>query len=247
MSLDSGGSLDRCYRKRPRQLIGDYMLRPLFKMFSERSRRNRSAVFHAMLQPTDSSSILDLGGSDGSHIAGIVSTRRNVCISDLNVRALELAAQRFGFRTIALDGTERLPIGDCEFDIVFCSSVIEHVTGPKDIVVSNTDNISFVADARRYQRIFAEEIRRVGRRYFVQTPYRYFPIESHSWLPMPIIWLRRCDQIRILNVMGKFWPKKTQADWHLLTYRDMRELFPDAEIVAEKSFGFTKSLMAIRR
>jgi len=41
------------------------------------------------------------------------------------------------------------------------------------------------------QRRLAAEIARVGRRYFVQTPYRYFPIESHTWLPAPVLLLPR--------------------------------------------------------
>ncbi len=42
--------------------------------------------------------------------------------------------------------------------------MIEHV--PKDL-----------------QPAFAHEIRRVGERYFVQTPNRYFPIEPHYQMP----------------------------------------------------------------
>jgi hypothetical protein len=34
---------------------------------------------------------------------------------------------------------------------------------------------------------------------------------------------------------------------YILGNRQFRELFPDAEIVREKAYGFTKSLMAVRK
>jgi hypothetical protein len=46
--------------------------------------------------------------------------------------------------------------------------------------------------------------------------------------------------------MNRFWPKKTDPDFHLLTPADMRLLFPDAEICYERSFGLLKSLIAVR-
>jgi SAM-dependent methyltransferase len=65
---------------------------------------------------------------------------------------------------VQADASAGLPFADREFDLVYCSSVIEHVP-----------------PARRVA--FAAEIRRVGRGWFVQTPARSFPIEPHALLP----------------------------------------------------------------
>jgi SAM-dependent methyltransferase len=65
---------------------------------------------------------------------------------------------------VRADATSRLPFADGEFDLVYCSSVVEHV--PPDL-----------------REAFAAELRRVGRGWFVQTPARSFPIEPHSLLP----------------------------------------------------------------
>jgi hypothetical protein len=46
--------------------------------------------------------------------------------------------------------------------------------------------------------------------------------------------------------MNHWWPKKTSPDWNLLTFREMQHLFPDAQIIRERSLGVTKSLIAVR-
>src|SRR5689334_7028185 len=62
------------------------------------------------------------------------------------------------------DAAEALPFEDSSFELVYCSSVIEHVPRPR-------------------RAAFAAEIRRVGRGWFVQTPAFSFPVEPHSLLP----------------------------------------------------------------
>jgi SAM-dependent methyltransferase len=70
------------------------------------------------------------------------------------------------------DPADGLPFADEEFDLAYCSSVIEHVPPPR-------------------RAAFAGELRRVARGWFVQTPAYSFPIEPHSllpgahWLPVP--------------------------------------------------------------
>ena len=60
--------------------------------------------------------------------------------------------------------SEGLPFADGEFDLAYCTSVIEHVP-------------------RGAPAAFAAELRRVARGWYVQTPARSFPIEPHSLLP----------------------------------------------------------------
>jgi hypothetical protein len=97
------------------------------------------------------------------------------------------------------------------------------------------------------QRRAAREIPRVGKGYLVQTPYRYFPIGSHTWFPAFIVSLPRTLQIRLIEALNRVWAKKTSPDFHLLTRAQMAELCPDATIVVKRSLGFPRSIIAARR
>lgn len=225
------------------------LLASLQSYVADRSRRSRAGLFFQTLVPQDDARALDLGGGRGIHAARHYGRLNNVWIGDHNQKSLERAHRDFGYRTIWLDGTTTLPLDDNAFDIIFCSSVIEHVTGPRPeaLALFKTDGGRFAAEAFRHQKRFADEIRRCAPQYFVQTPYRYFPVEVHCWIPLvgllPTHW-----QWRVIHFFNKFWSRKQMSpDWALLNERQMRELFPDGEIHREEFLIFTKSLIAIRR
>lgn len=192
---------------------------------------------------------MDLGGGDGKYIHTIVKglPEMEITIADILEEDLAYAKDIFGYKTTMLNESNKLPFEDNEFDIVFCNSVIEHVTIPKNQVwkLKNTKEFERLSFLRQQE--FAEEIRRIGKSYFVQTPNKYFLIESHSWLPGVVAVMPRNIQMETIRLFNKFWFKKTAPDWNLLTYGKMQQLFPDATIYREKSFGFTKSLMAIKK
>jgi len=221
--------------------------RSLILGYSARARQSRGALFRELFEPTADDAILDLGSEEGDHIAAILPFRYNVTIADIDADKLELGRMRHGFRTVLLDETGKLPFPDGHFDIVFCSSVIEHVTLRKSTLGDVTSTTAFAAAAFARQREFADEIRRIAKRYFVQTPNKWFLVESHTWLPLPVVLLPRALQLRFLASLDRWWIKRTNADWNLLTARDMAVLFPDAMIRRERVLGMTKSLMAVRR
>ncbi|HEU4561389.1 MAG TPA: class I SAM-dependent methyltransferase [Longimicrobium sp.] len=130
----------------------------------------------------------------------------------------------------------RLPYTDGSFDLAVSNSVIEHV--------GTWEN----------QQRFAAEIRRVAGRLWVQTPARGFPVEPHLVTPV-VHWLPRGVQRRLLrNFTVWGWltrPGPAQVDAfldevRLLTYDEMRELFPDCAILRERVLGVTKSYIAVR-
>ncbi len=124
------------------------------------------------------------------------------------------------------DGT-KLPFADGEFDVGFSNSVIEHV--PPAL-----------------QPAFASELGRVARRYYLQTPNRWFPIEPHYQLPL-FQFLPRRVRMALNRRFTLGWQAKGQwEEITLLGARDLKRLFPDAEIHREKVLGLTKSLIAVQ-
>jgi len=129
-----------------------------------------------------------------------------------------------------------LPFQDGAFDIVFSNSVIEHV------------------GTWSRQQAFAKEVRRVGRRLWIQTPAREFFIEPHLIAPL-IHWL----PVRAQRHLIRHWtlwgwlerPSRRQIEAfldevRLITYGEMQALFPDCFILRERILGITKSYVAVR-
>jgi hypothetical protein len=183
---------------------------------------------------TPNTRILDVGGSPETW--ELLAERPRVTL--LNTpRTREEMSLAAGW--VAGDGRS-LPFPDGAFDIVFSNSVIEHV-----------------GDAAS-QQCFAAEVMRVGRRYWVQTPNRRFPLEQHLLTPV-IHWLPRSWQRRIVPRFTVWaWltqPTPDRRGFYLKHYLDevrlldaaqVARLFPGALIVRERFLGWTKSLVAMK-
>jgi SAM-dependent methyltransferase len=223
-------------------------LKDIIKWASMRARSRRAVTFRAIFVLHPELRTLDLGSESGAAIAlvleGTPIKKENVYIADIEKGLLDDGERRFGFQGVLIPETGVLPFPDKYFDIVYCSSVIEHVTVNKSEVWSIRSGEEFRRQAGVRQRFFADEIRRLGRAYYVQTPNRRFPIESHSWLPF-VAYFPRSVLIPLLSISNRVWIKKTEPDWNLLTGKELSSLFPGAMIIDEKVLGCTKSLMAV--
>jgi hypothetical protein len=123
---------------------------------------------------------------------------------------------------------------DRRFDLVYSNSVIEHVGG----------------HAR--QAAFAKAVRALGDHHWVQTPYRYFPIEPH-WLFPGFQFL----PVRARVLITPIWPlghrratdprqtRENVLEVDLLSKTQMQFHFPASEIWEERMAGLSKSLVAI--
>jgi len=193
---------------------------------TSRLRQRRYQLFLDLCHVRPEEKILDVGAGGGNALERFNTTNPIVAV-DLAPKANGSYLEAPNVTVAVADGTA-LPYGDGEFPIIFSNSVIEHV--PKEL-----------------QPRFAAEVGRVGRRYFVQTPNRYFPIEPHYQLPL-FQFLPRNAQRWLNRHFTLGWREKGfWEDVQLLSARDMKRLFPDAEIHRERYFGLTKSLMAVRR
>jgi len=220
------------------------LIEKVVNSLSYRCRRKRAELFLRYLRPTEGDKILDLGSEDGRLIASVVPFRKNVLLADIDEEMLAKARSRYGFETILLDGSDVLPFEDSYFDIVHCSSVIEHVTGYGAAQCSPESAGEFARLAFERQKRFAAEIRRISKNYFVQTSNKNFVLETHSWLP-GVQFLPRRLLVKTVMFTNRWWCKRTLPNWNLLTQRQMKQLFPDAMILKERIMGMTKSIMAI--
>lgn len=224
------------------------MIKLLGKRYIRNARRKRALTFKKNVVLKDTFKILDLGGGNGNYINSLIPTPNNyeIYIADIDKPGLKSAEIKYGYKTIELNETGKLPFEDKYFDVVFCNSVIEHVTVPKRDIYKITNKEEFQEKALKRQQSFADEIRRVSKQYFVQTPNRYFILEAHTWFINVFVFLSRENSIRLIKLLNKFWPKKTDPDWNLLTKGQMGMFFPEARILPEKSLGFVKSWMAVK-
>lgn len=193
-------------------------------------RAKRMALFSERFPVDETTRILDLGGAERTWTR--IAEKPQVTM--VNTWGNSYRNGRFSY--VIADACA-LGMPNDSYDLAFSNSVIEHV-----------------GDFAR-QKAFADEVRRIAPQYFVQTPYRYFPIEPHfmcvgiQFLPKPLF----KKLVRWLSFWGlTVKPSREEIEAsvdeiRLLTVREMRELFPDAEIVRERFLLFTKSLIAIRR
>lgn len=208
---------------------------------NSRSNKFRGRRFQTFVRLVDdilerkkTCNILDIGGT-----VGYWSSRkedllgRNVHVTIIN-HDKEITSEPW-LSSIRGDARNLPEFQDMSFDIVHSNSVIEHVGLWRDMCS------------------MGREVQRLAPKYFVQTPNYWFPVEPHfrafflHWLP---------DAMRLSVMMnrrdypgGKAEVGAAMTRLHstiLLDRRMLATIFPDAKLVPEKFFGFTKSWMAVR-
>jgi SAM-dependent methyltransferase len=177
-----------------------------------RARRRRHARFFALTRLAPGARVLDLGCGR----IGLRALEPGLDITGVDLRERPDYPGPF----VRADAAAGLPFADDEFDLVYCSSVIEHV-----------------APSRR--EAFAAELRRVGRGWFVQTPAFSFPVEPHALLPFAH-WLP-------IGLRKRYWRLGAAGDWEeitLLRRAEMQRLFGPA--LAERAGPLVKSWVCVR-
>jgi hypothetical protein len=198
--------------------------RPIARYF----RGKRFRAFETAFGVTGNTRILDLGGYE--YYWSFFGQKPRVTIANLDPPK----ERQGGFHWVIADA-RHLPFRDAAFDVVFANSIVEHVPGQPN------------------RQAFAEEIRRVGRRYYVQTPNRWFPVEPHLMTPLIHYLPKRVQRplLRYCTVWGLLARPTPQGcdaflrDIDLLTTQELQQLFPQAEIWRERFLGLTKSLIAV--
>lgn len=213
--------------------------------FGSRMRRRRSAplmkIISDLHQAHRTVRLLDVGGRK---VYWNILPSEFLKANDVKVTVLNLPGELTGeddetFTHVAGDACNMPQYGDRHFHLVHANSVIEHVGGWSNV-----------------QR-FASEVRRVSQALWIQTPNFWFPVEPHyvclflHWMPRPL------QEWVLLNfALGHKRAKASSIEAaiaevdripRLLNKRAYRILFPDCQILNERFFGFTKSIVAVRK
>ena len=198
--------------------------------FAYKARKRIYDLFTSLMQPTLSSSILDLGVTpdrtlpESNFFEKLYPYKHKITAAGVEDASF-LEKDFTGLRFVKIcPGT--LPFRDNEFDILFCSAVIEHV------------------GEREAQRAFIRESLRVAGAFFFTTPNRHFPIEFHTFLPFAH-WLPQRTHQSLLRYLGlNFWAKTENLN--LLTPRTFLDLLPPCKsvhLVNFRLFGLPSNIV----
>ena len=143
---------------------------PLASRLSFRVRQQIFRRFMTAFAPSAATSVLDVGvTSDTRQQESNYFERFYPYPTQVTAVGTEdgshLTEQYRGLRYQSVEPGNSLPFATNQFDIVFSNAVLEH-TG-----------------SRSSQAAFLKEVCRVGKRFFITTPNRWFPIEHHTGLP----------------------------------------------------------------
>jgi hypothetical protein len=208
-------------------------------IFRRRRSRHVRALIEASFAETGYCRIVDLGGRPeywSMFDRGFLEAS-GVHVTCVNYGEELAATDDPMFTLVEGSACDLHQFADDAFDLVHSNSVVEHVGDWANVEA------------------FAREVRRLAKRYYVQTPYVFFPVEPHfssfffHWLPEPVR-----AEILTRRTLG-FMPGKAadmgeamRAVQHarLLSKRMFRYLFQDARYPDEQVIGLTKSLIAVR-
>ncbi len=198
-----------------------------------RMRRKRFKVFFKLTANIQKPiTILDLGGEQSFwEVMGLAGD------PDYQVVLLNIQQQPTTYaniQAISGDVTDLQGFSEQSFDLLFSNSVIEHLGSYEN------------------QKKMAQEVLRVGKHFYIQTPNRNFPLEPHFLVPF-FQFFPASLQILLVQKFDLGWypriPDRTQArqfirSHRLLTKKEMLTLFPGCSLYQERFFGLVKSFIA---
>jgi hypothetical protein len=198
----------------------------------QRKRSRRWDWLGELFPDISSMSVIDLGGTVEAWKRAPLRPA-SVHVVNLELEPADEPAWIRADRGDACDLPAHIRSGS--YDLVISNSVLEHVGG----------------HAQRLR--FASAVRDLAPRHWVQTPYRYFPIEPH-WLFPGFQFL----PLTIRAELSRRWPlvhtpSASRAEGlraamgvELLSRTEMKYYFPESTIRAERMLGAVKSLIATK-
>lgn len=196
-------------------------------------RKKRHYFFMDLIGRLNIKTIVDIGGTQ-SYWKSYIND-----IKELDITIINLFKEKHPLANITSvvgNATNLEGFLDQQFDLVFSNSVIEHLF------------------TKENQIRMANEVQRVGKSYFIQTPNKYFPLEPHFLFPfyqflpnsLKLFLLRNFKLGHIGKINDKIKAQEQINEIQLLSKKEFKSMFPDAQIYEEKVFFMTKSFVAYK-
>ncbi|MDQ3020004.1 MAG: class I SAM-dependent methyltransferase [Bacteroidota bacterium] len=174
--------------------------------------------------------ILDLGGSDYHWRNSNFRNNKDYHIMIVNNEVPDIK----NFRNICFikkDVRDLEFFDDKEYDLVYSNSLLEHLNKFEE------------------QKNLAEEIKRIGKHHFIQTPNYYFPLEPHFLFPFFQFLSDKAKTNLLLKYnLGWYGRQDEQSkalelssSIRLLKKSELKDIFPGSQIYTEKYFFLNKS------
>ena len=210
----------------------------LFSKLSYISRKRKLELFNKVMKPTKQMKVLDVGAEvnpDGDRDLQLIDSypwKSNITAVNISPEHIYVIKQHYSqINSVVADACE-LPWPDKYFDIVYSNAVIEHVGGFEE------------------QRQMANEIMRVGKRWFVTTPNRWYPFEFHlrlpfvTWLPgNAYLWVGRV--ISYNHVRQKYVFGTKRSGIRLMSVGELKKCFPGSKIIRQRVTFMAETLIAV--
>jgi SAM-dependent methyltransferase len=184
---------------------------------SKWNRTRKWRRFHEELGPTQETSVLDVGFQDAQLQSADNFLEENYewpsSITALGIEEPIHFSKRYPEVKVVIYAGRDFPFPENSFDIVWSNAVLEHV-GDYEAQIH-----------------FLRELARVGKRMFITTPNRHFPIEVHTRLPL-LHWLPKDVFDSILRRLGMH--KFAGGYMRLLDIRELRRMLTEAGITEAK-------------
>ena len=210
----------------------------VFSKLSQISRARKLNLFNHIMSPAKNMKLLDVGAQidpDGNEEHQLIDKylwKNNFSVVNISAEHVSAIKKRYPeVDAVVCDACE-LPWPDKSFDVVYSNAVIEHLG-------------SF-----ERQKIMAAEIMRVGKRWFVTTPNRWFPFEFHMRLPL-VTWLPGKSYLRIGNIIsynhlrGKYMIGGKRSDLRLMSAGELEKCFPGSKIIKQRVTFMAETLIVV--
>lgn len=211
-----------------------YLFDNFFKSIVLRNRKDFFEYFCKLIKFDENTLVLDVGTTPSleeheNYFIKLFPYKSNLtCLSNVDCSKIKI---KFKEVKLIKSDARASNLGDNKFDVIHSNAVIEHVGDYQN------------------QKLFIKECYRISKKYvFITTPYRYFPIEMHTKIPL-IHFFPKAIFRKILSFFGdNFF--SLEENLNLLSIKDLNKILRELniknyKIIKKKFLFFTSNLILV--